>query len=89
MRFSAAAGLVAAVTATGALARPSPYNPSSFDRRSSNTTEKKYVILDNDWSTAGFIPYLQALNAGWEVLGLTSCRSFIAWFTTSFIATDT
>lgn len=28
------------------------------------------VILDNDWSSAGFIPYLLALNAGWEVLGL-------------------
>jgi Inosine-uridine nucleoside N-ribohydrolase len=28
------------------------------------------VILDNDWSTAGFIPYLLALNAGWDVLGL-------------------
>jgi inosine-uridine nucleoside N-ribohydrolase len=28
------------------------------------------VILDNDWSPAGFIPYLLALNAGWDVLGL-------------------
>lgn len=28
------------------------------------------VILDNDWNTAGFIPYLLALNAGWDVLGL-------------------
>lgn len=40
----------------------------------SNTTDsKKYVIMDNDWSTAGFIPFLMALDAGWEVLGLTSC----------------
>ena len=28
------------------------------------------IILDNDWSTAGFIPYLLALDQGWEVLGL-------------------
>lgn len=28
------------------------------------------IILDNDWSTAGFIPYLLALDAGWDVLGL-------------------
>ncbi|KKY15497.1 putative inosine-uridine preferring nucleoside hydrolase [Phaeomoniella chlamydospora] len=28
------------------------------------------VILNNDWSSAGFIPYLLALNAGWDVLGL-------------------
>lgn len=28
------------------------------------------VILDNDWSSAGYIPYLLALNAGWDVLGL-------------------
>lgn len=28
------------------------------------------IILDNDWSTAGFIPYLLALDAGWDILGL-------------------
>ncbi|KAL1869492.1 hypothetical protein Plec18167_007790 [Paecilomyces lecythidis] len=33
------------------------------------------VILDNDWSTAGFIPYLLALNAGWDVLGLVGDTS--------------
>lgn len=38
-----------------------------------NATEKRYAILDNDWSTAGFIPFLQALDAGIEVLALTSC----------------
>lgn len=43
-------------------------------RRQSNTTAayKPKVILDNDWSPAGFIPFLQALDAGWEVLGLAS-----------------
>ncbi|KAF2724530.1 nucleoside hydrolase [Polychaeton citri CBS 116435] len=33
-------------------------------------SNKSKVILDNDWSTAGFIPYLQALKAGWDVLGI-------------------
>ena len=28
-------------------------------------------ILDNDWSSTGFIPYLIALNANMTVLGLT------------------
>ncbi|KAH0086229.1 nucleoside hydrolase, partial [Aureobasidium melanogenum] len=36
-----------------------------------NSTRPK-VIMDNDWSTAGFIPYLLALDAGWDVLGLVS-----------------
>lgn len=36
------------------------------------------VILDNDWSSAGFIPYLLALDAGWDVLGLIgdTCNSW-------------
>jgi hypothetical protein len=40
----------------------------------------KYVIMDNDWSSTGFIPFLMALDAGWEVLGLTSCafNSFVS-----------
>ncbi|PQE09294.1 inosine-uridine preferring nucleoside hydrolase protein [Rutstroemia sp. NJR-2017a BVV2] len=35
----------------------------------------KYVIMDNDWSSTGFIPFLMALDAGWEILGLTSCTA--------------
>ena len=34
-----------------------------------NETRPK-IILNNDWSPAGFIPYLLALDAGWDVLGL-------------------
>ncbi|RAO68340.1 uncharacterized protein BHQ10_004352 [Talaromyces amestolkiae] len=34
-----------------------------------NATRTK-VILENDWSSAGFIPFLLALDAGWDVLGL-------------------
>ncbi|KAG9625477.1 nucleoside hydrolase, partial [Aureobasidium melanogenum] len=40
-------------------------------RSAMNSTRPK-VIMDNDWSTAGFIPYLLALDAGWDVLGLVS-----------------
>ncbi|OMP83343.1 hypothetical protein BK809_0004724 [Diplodia seriata] len=50
--------------------------PTTAVRRQTNTTGtaayKPKVILDNDWSPAGFIPFLQALDAGWEVLGLAS-----------------
>lgn len=37
---------------------------------SNSSTAGTKIILDNDWSTAGFIPYLMALDAGWDVLGL-------------------
>ena len=30
------------------------------------------VILDNDWGTVEFLPFLIALQAGWDVLGLVS-----------------
>ncbi|CAD6446856.1 73598a98-4746-4189-a5a2-159b74846572 [Sclerotinia trifoliorum] len=46
------------------------YGPSYA---TSNST--KYVIMDNDWGSTGFIPYLIALDAGWEILGLTSCTA--------------
>lgn len=36
----------------------------------SNST--RYTILDNDWSPTAFIPFLLALGAGMEVLGLAS-----------------
>jgi hypothetical protein len=32
-----------------------------------------YTILDNDWSSAEFIPFLLAADAGIEILALTSC----------------
>ncbi|RDW68482.1 inosine-uridine preferring nucleoside hydrolase-like protein [Coleophoma crateriformis] len=31
------------------------------------------VIMDNDWGSITFIPFLLALKADWKVLGLTSC----------------
>ncbi|WFD34738.1 hypothetical protein MCUN1_001582 [Malassezia cuniculi] len=40
--------------------------------QSNNATGRPKVIMDNDWSTAGFIPYLMAVDAGWDILGLVS-----------------
>lgn len=34
--------------------------------------KKHYAIMDNDWYTAGFVPYLIALDGDVEVLGLAS-----------------
>lgn len=34
--------------------------------------EKHYAIMDNDWYTAGFVPYLIALDGDIEILGLAS-----------------
>ncbi|KAM3424068.1 hypothetical protein BST61_g11381 [Cercospora zeina] len=48
--------------------------PSQQLKRQLNTTKGK-VILDNDWSTTGFIPILQAVKAGWDVLGVLSDTS--------------
>lgn len=48
--------------------------PARLYTRQSNatSTDRPKVILDNDWSTAGFIPILQALNAGWDIVGVLS-----------------
>jgi hypothetical protein len=37
--------------------------------------EKHYAIMDNDWYTAGFVPYLVALDGDIEILGLASGKS--------------
>lgn len=39
----------------------------------------RYVILDNDWVSTGFIPFLLARDAGMEVLALASdtCNSWV------------
>jgi hypothetical protein len=39
--------------------------------------EKHYAIMDNDWYTAGFAPYLVALDGGVDVLALASGKFFI------------
>jgi len=44
--------------------------------------KKHYAIMDNDWYTAGFVPYLVALDGDIDILGLASgkylCLSFKA-----------
>ncbi|KAJ6563075.1 Inosine/uridine-preferring nucleoside hydrolase domain-containing protein [Mycena vulgaris] len=50
----------------GAVFRPRPSD--------ANTTAPK-AILDNDWAITQFIPYLIALDAGWDILGLVSDTS--------------
>ena len=37
-----------------------------------HSNHTRYAILDNDWSSTAFIPFLLALAAGVEVLGLAS-----------------
>lgn len=35
-------------------------------------TDRHYAIMDNDWYTVGFVPYLVALDGDVEILGLAS-----------------
>ena len=39
---------------------------------SSDNNYTRYAILDNDWGSTAFIPFLLALAAGVKVLGLAS-----------------
>lgn len=39
--------------------------------------EKHYAIMDNDWYTAGFVPYLIALDGDIEILGLASGKPYL------------
>ncbi|KAI5208619.1 nucleoside hydrolase [Aureobasidium subglaciale] len=67
LKLFAATSLVAA-SLTGA----APLDQLQERSAKNHTQTKSKVILDNDWGVAGFIPYLMALDAGWEVLGLVS-----------------
>ncbi|QDS75907.1 hypothetical protein FKW77_002684 [Venturia effusa] len=61
-------------TASFALAATS-VAASYLPKRNATVSEKKYAILDNDWTTAGFIPMLITLNSDIEILALTSSTS--------------
>ena len=37
-----------------------------------HSNHTRYAILDNDWGSTAFIPFLLALAAGIEILGLAS-----------------
>lgn len=58
-----------AMTCAAAAAPSSTILPTLAARANTSTAGTK-IILDNDWSTAGFLTYLMALDAGWNVLGL-------------------
>ncbi|KAJ4393106.1 hypothetical protein N0V93_002313 [Gnomoniopsis smithogilvyi] len=64
----------AATLASVALAAPSGVQyrgkPGHLAARGNSSTAGTKIILDNDWSTAGFLTYLMALNEGWDVLGI-------------------
>lgn len=63
---------LASLLSSAVYAAPAPKaSPPSYNA----TAPKPKIILDNDWSSAGFIPFLQALSAGWEVLGIASDTS--------------
>lgn len=64
------AAFAAANSLATALHIPAPvaHNVTANGTKSS----RPKVILDNDWSPTGFVPFLQALSAGWDVLGLAS-----------------
>lgn len=70
------AALVSLGLVSVATAAPSKYRVQQAELGSHHlgarnlSTAGTKIILDNDWSTAGFIPYLLALDAGWDVLGL-------------------
>lgn len=51
--------------------------PASRHQHTQNnaTTSRPKAILDNDWSTTGFIPFLQVLKANWDILGIVSDTS--------------
>ncbi|KAI0474176.1 Inosine/uridine-preferring nucleoside hydrolase domain-containing protein [Xylariaceae sp. FL0804] len=61
-------GATALLTA-GALASP------VHQRRNGSSSARPKVIMDNDWNTDSFLEYLVAMDAGWDVLGLTSCTA--------------
>jgi hypothetical protein len=63
------------VLATLALAAVSTATLHTRRNVTASNHSRPKVILDNDWSSAGFIPFLMALSAGWDVLGLTSDTS--------------
>ena len=66
---------LALLTSTLCLANARMFSRDNVTTSSSATLESnstRYAILDNDWSSTAFIPYLLALGAGMEILGLAS-----------------
>lgn len=76
MYFSNLVLATAAVVAGTAAAAPTAGHQQQRSAAASNGTsagsdsKPRKMILDNDWAPVAFIPILQALDAGWEVVGI-------------------
>lgn len=70
MLYSAIALASAALAAPSSSLQYRGGQPGHLAARSNSSTAGTKIILDNDWSTAGFLTYLMALNEGWDVLGI-------------------
>ena len=47
-------------------------NATTYSPASLQANNTRYALLDNDWGSTAFLPYLLALGAGMKVLGLAS-----------------
>ena len=47
-------------------------NATGYTPASTPINATRYTILDNDWGSTGFIPFLMAMGANMKVLGLAS-----------------
>lgn len=50
-------------------------SPLHLSPRNTATSTRPKIIMDNDWISNGYLPFLLALNAKWNLLGLTSCTA--------------
>lgn len=70
MRTTAVLALASAALAAPSNTKSRRHAANHLGVRGNSSAAGTKIILDNDWSTAGFVPYLMALDAGWNVLGL-------------------
>ncbi|KAL2042837.1 hypothetical protein N7G274_004597 [Stereocaulon virgatum] len=59
----------------GALAKPQLFSrnaTSDYPPASTPSNGTRYAIMDNDWTSIGFLPFLLALGGGMKILGLAS-----------------
>ncbi|KAK7934962.1 hypothetical protein PG985_000457 [Apiospora marii] len=64
------AGTAAAAPTAGHHQHQQRASSSNGTAAGSDDGKPRKMILDNDWAPVAFIPILQALDAGWEVVGI-------------------
>ncbi|KAK8002603.1 hypothetical protein PG989_002322 [Apiospora arundinis] len=65
--------VAAAAATTNATAGSFPgsgYKASKSNSTAGGDGKPRKMILDNDWASVAFLPILQALDAGWDVVGI-------------------